>query len=146
MSTSLEEQINQLQKIIAEMESQRAVLGDETVTASLLPLQEKLAALEAEVERPKPELPTRQRKLVTLLFTDVVGSTKMTQHLDPEDTLEIMDAALRRLAEPIKAHGGHVTRFQGDALRQSSVIRSPGRMTQNKPSGPGWISWTFPRI
>ena len=49
---------------------------------------------------------------------DVVGSTStIAGHLDPEDTLEIMDGALQRLAFPIMEHGGHVTRFMGDGFK-----------------------------
>ena len=43
MSTKLDEQIKQLKRTIAEMESQRAVLGEATVEAALVPLQQKLA-------------------------------------------------------------------------------------------------------
>ncbi len=91
MSATLDEQINQLKHTITEMESQRAVLGDASVEAALVPLHQKLAGLEAQIEPSgpiPPELPVRQRKLVTLLYIDVVGSTAMTQHLDPEDTLD----------------------------------------------------------
>ena len=120
MSSTLDEQINQLKQAIAEMEAKRAVLGDATVEAALVPLHKKLAEIETQVEPSvdeQQELPTRQRKLVTLLYMDVVGSTAMTQHLDPEDTLEIMDNALPRLAAPITAHGGHVTRYTGDGFK-----------------------------
>ena len=49
---------------------------------------------------------------------DVVDSTSaIAAHLDPEDTLEIMDGALQRLAFPITEHGGHVTRFMGDGFK-----------------------------
>ncbi len=126
MSKTLDEQIKQLRLTITEMGAQRSVLGDATVEAALTPLRQKLVELEAQAELTKekaPEPPTRQRKLVTLLFMDVVGSTQMTQHLDPEDTLEIMDAALQRLAEPVKSHGGHVTRFMGDGFK--SVFGDP---------------------
>jgi class 3 adenylate cyclase len=120
MSATLDEQINQLKQAIVEIEAQRSILGDAAVNASLVPFHQKLADLEAQVtpsrEEP-PALPTRHRKLVTLLYMDVVGSTAMTQHLDPEDTLEIMDNALPRLAAPIESHGGHVTRYTGDGFK-----------------------------
>jgi class 3 adenylate cyclase len=120
MSKELEKQIQQLKQAIAEIEAQRSILGDAAVEASLEPIRQKLADLEAQIasiiEEPE-ELPTRQRKLVTLLYMDVVGSTEMTQHLDPEDTLEIMDNALPRLAAPVEAHGGHVTRYTGDGFK-----------------------------
>jgi predicted ATPase/class 3 adenylate cyclase len=48
---------------------------------------------------------------------DVVGSTEMTQHLDHEDTLLIMDDALRKLAVPVESHNGHITRFMGDGFK-----------------------------
>jgi class 3 adenylate cyclase len=120
MSLSLDEQINKLKQAIAEMEAQRPVLGDAAVDASLVPFREKLADLEAMAGSPVEEpsdIPVRQRKLVTLLYMDVVGSTAMTQHLDPEDTLEIMDNALPHLAAPINGHGGHVTRYTGDGFK-----------------------------
>ncbi len=81
MSLSLDEQINKLKQAIAEMEAQRPVLGDAAVDASLVPFREKLADLEAMAGSPVEEpsdIPVRQRKLVTLLYMDVVGSTAMT--------------------------------------------------------------------
>ncbi|MFN2266366.1 MAG: hypothetical protein ACK2UM_19070, partial [Anaerolineales bacterium] len=86
MSKTLDEQINQLNQTIADIESQRSILGDEAVEASLRPIRQRLADLESQIEaiREAPqEKPTRQRKLVTLLYLDVVGSTAMTQDLDP---------------------------------------------------------------
>ena len=47
---------------------------------------------------------------------DVVDLTAMTQNLDPEDTMEILDKAILRLAAPIEAHAGHVTRYKGDGF------------------------------
>jgi class 3 adenylate cyclase/tetratricopeptide (TPR) repeat protein len=121
MSPTPEAQIEQLKATIAAMEAQRPALGDEVVDASLAPLQSKLSELVAmlQVRGTDPsELPTKQRKLVTLLFMDVVGSTsKIAAHLDPEDTMEIMDDTLKRLAVPVEGHGGHVTRFMGDGFK-----------------------------
>ncbi len=120
MSTTLDEQINQLKQAISEIEAQRAILGDEAVDAALVPSRQKLSKLESlvepSVEKPE-ELPTRQRKLVTLLYMDIVNSTGMTQHLDPEDNLEIMEKALLHLVEPIQEHGGRVTRYTGDGFK-----------------------------
>ena len=120
MATILDEQINQLKKAIAELEAQRGILGDEAVDAALTLSRKKLSVLEAQVESPREEpidVPQRQRKLVTLLYMDVVGSTAMTQNLDPEDNLEIMDNALLRLVEPVQEHGGRITRYTGDGFK-----------------------------
>ncbi|UCD99635.1 MAG: AAA family ATPase [Chloroflexota bacterium] len=120
MPPTLDEQINQLKQTIADIESQRSILGDEVVEASLIPIRKKLADLESRAYSPTEDLldiPERKRKLVTLLFLDVVGSTAMTQDLDPEDTLDMMDHALKRLAEPIGTHAGRVTRYTGDGFK-----------------------------
>ena len=120
MVAILDDQINQLKQTIADIESQRSILGDQAVEASLLPIRKKLADLLAQAESQSEEpvdVPQRKRKLVTLLYLDVVGSTAMTQDLDPEDTMEILEKAILRLSAPIEAHGGHVTRYTGDGFK-----------------------------
>jgi class 3 adenylate cyclase/tetratricopeptide (TPR) repeat protein len=107
------EQIEKLEGTIAELEAQRGTLSDDVIDTSVAALRNQIAELSAQDERA-----VQQRKLVTLLFVDVVGSTgKIAAHLDPEDTLEIMDSALKRLAVPVENHGGHVTRFMGDGFK-----------------------------
>ena len=101
-----------LEIAIAHLESQRENLGDAVVDSALKPLQEKVAGIEA-----RGDFPDLQRKQVTILFTDIVGSTKVTSHLDPEDTRDIFDNALQRLAKPVEGHNGHVTRFMGDGFK-----------------------------
>jgi class 3 adenylate cyclase len=126
MSSSLDEQINQLKHTIAEMESQRDALGDEPVEAALVPLHKKLAELESQVKpsvEKSRELPIRQRKLVTLLDMDVVRSTEMIKRLDTEDSLVIMDSAIPCLAATIESHRGHVTRNVGVGFK--AVLGDP---------------------
>jgi len=72
----------ELEQAIAAIESQRNVLGDAVVDASIVALREKLAAMEAPARQ-------EQRKLVTVLFADLVGFTAMAERLDPEDVREI---------------------------------------------------------
>jgi len=110
MSPAGAEQVNNLEQAIAALEAQRQTLGDAVVDSALAPLREKLA----EVQSQRLE---QQRKLATILFTDVVGSTRIAQQLDPEEVVDLMDAALKRLAGPVEGHGGHVTRFQGDGFK-----------------------------
>ena len=100
----------QLEQAIAALENQREILGDAVVDAALVSMREKLSSLVAA------QSPTQQRKLATVLFMDIVGSTSITQNLDPEDSMTIMDSALQQLAKPVYSHGGRVTRFMGDGL------------------------------
>jgi class 3 adenylate cyclase len=57
-----------------------------------------------------------ERKVVTVLFCDVAGSTSMSESLDPEDVMEIMDKAFDFLIEPIIRYEGTVARLMGDGM------------------------------
>jgi predicted ATPase/class 3 adenylate cyclase len=112
MPENVQEQAAQLKNAIVTLESQREILGDAVVEASLLALHKQLAELE-----PETDTASRHKKLVSLVFVDVVDSTKIGQHLEPEEILEIMDSGLQSLAMPIEQFGGRVTRFMGDGFK-----------------------------
>jgi class 3 adenylate cyclase len=57
-----------------------------------------------------------ERRLVTILFADVKGSTAMAERLDPEDVLEIMNGAFEGMIAPIFKHDGTLARLMGDAI------------------------------
>ena len=106
----MDDSAEQIEAGIAALEAQRAVLGDAVVAMAVAPLQEKLAALRA---RPPGE---QQLKTATILFMDVVGSTRLSQQLDPEDVHAVMDGALERLTAIVRAHHGRVLQYAGDSL------------------------------
>ena len=109
---NVEQQTKELKNAIATLESQRAVLGDAVVEASLAALNKQLSELKQEGEAGE-----KHKKLASMLFVDVVGSTTLSQHLEPDEILEIMDNGLQRLAIPVEAYGGRVTRFMGDGFK-----------------------------
>jgi class 3 adenylate cyclase/tetratricopeptide (TPR) repeat protein len=103
----------QLEGVIVGLESQRALLGDALVDAALVPLRAKLATLAAA----QPSAPFEQTlKQVTVLFLDFVGSTTLSQYLDPEDIHAVMDGALARCTGIIESHKGKVLQYAGDGL------------------------------
>jgi predicted ATPase/class 3 adenylate cyclase len=57
-----------------------------------------------------------ERRIITALFCDVVGSTAMAEQLDPEEWGEIMDDAFDFLIAPIYRYEGTVARLMGDAI------------------------------
>jgi class 3 adenylate cyclase/tetratricopeptide (TPR) repeat protein len=57
-----------------------------------------------------------ERKLVTVLFADVTGSTELGEKLDAERLREVMDAFFSAMREEIEAEGGTVEKFIGDAV------------------------------
>jgi class 3 adenylate cyclase/tetratricopeptide (TPR) repeat protein len=57
-----------------------------------------------------------ERKQVTVLFCDLVGSTAIAERLDPEDYREIIDRYLERVFPEIYRFGGIVNTLAGDGL------------------------------
>jgi predicted ATPase/class 3 adenylate cyclase len=105
-------ELEQLRQAITALETQRAVLGDAIVDAALAPMREKLAALTAQETPADPQL-----KYLTILFTDIAGSTRLTQGLDPEDIMVLLDGALKHLSAVVEKFGGRATRFMGDGFK-----------------------------
>jgi class 3 adenylate cyclase/tetratricopeptide (TPR) repeat protein len=56
------------------------------------------------------------RKTVTVLFTDVAGSTSMGEHLDPESLRGVMSRYFDEMRSAVEGHGGTVEKFIGDAV------------------------------
>jgi class 3 adenylate cyclase/tetratricopeptide (TPR) repeat protein len=71
-------------------------------------LQEKMRAAGSEIEG--------ERKPVTILFADIVGSTSLAEKLDPEEWKEIVSGAHRRLGEAIYRYEGTIAQLLGDGL------------------------------
>jgi len=65
---------------------------------------------------PKAAPAQGERRIITALFCDVVRSTALAEHLDPEDWREIMNRAFAVLTGPIERYEGTVARLMGDAF------------------------------
>lgn len=59
---------------------------------------------------------TMERKLVTVLFADAIGSTSLADRLDPERLRAVLDAYFAAMAAAVDAWGGTVEKFIGDAV------------------------------
>ena len=57
-----------------------------------------------------------ERRIVTVLFADVVNSTGLAESLDPEDWTEIMNGAFEHLTGPVRRYDGTVGRLMGDGM------------------------------
>src|SRR4051812_11193500 len=63
-----------------------------------------------------PILQKMERKLVTVLFVDLVGSTQLVASADPEVARYRLEHFFRHISRCIEAHGGVVQTFAGDAV------------------------------
>jgi class 3 adenylate cyclase len=71
----------------------------------------------ARAEEDKPITATvGERRHLTVLFCDLVGSTEIAARLDPEEWREMVGAYHRAAAEAITRYGGHVAQYLGDGV------------------------------
>ncbi|HET6752039.1 MAG TPA: adenylate/guanylate cyclase domain-containing protein [Actinomycetes bacterium] len=56
------------------------------------------------------------RKTVTVVFSDLVGSTGLGERLDPESLNQVLTGYFRRARAVLEFHGGTVQKFIGDAV------------------------------
>src|SRR6516165_10130664 len=90
-------------------------------------LLDSIAALHADVSA-KPPPPhadpitdrrakdTAERRQVTVMFSDLVGSTALSARLDPEDLREVMANYHKCAAESVRRFGGFVSQYLGDGV------------------------------
>jgi len=57
-----------------------------------------------------------ERKVVTVLFADIVGFTRLAEHLDPEDVRALLAPYFARMRVELERVGGSVEKFIGDAV------------------------------
>jgi DNA-binding SARP family transcriptional activator len=70
----------------------------------------------AAPERPPLAAPTAARRLVSIVFVDICGSTAMAERLDPESMHGLLDRFMAACSAVIEEHGGAVEGFAGDSV------------------------------
>src|SRR6478609_4320520 len=62
-------------------------------------------------------LPAQEvRKTVTIVFSDLKGSTSLGERLDPESLREVMSRYFEEMRAALERHGGRVEKYIGDAI------------------------------
>jgi len=64
---------------------------------------------------PKPQ-DTAERRQVTVMFSDLVGSTALSARMDPEDLREVISAYQKCVAAAVRRFGGFVAKYMGDGV------------------------------
>ena len=70
------------------------------------------------VAAPAAPLPlnTAERRQVTVMFADLVGSTALSARMDPEDLREVISAYQKCVAETVRHFDGFVAKYMGDGV------------------------------
>src|SRR6202048_3561383 len=90
-------------------------------------LLDAIATLRAEASAPTPvcDAPlatdeaardTAESRQVTVMFSDLVGSTALSARLDPEDLREVISAYQTCVADTVRRFGGFVATYMGDGV------------------------------
>ncbi|HMD66772.1 MAG TPA: adenylate/guanylate cyclase domain-containing protein, partial [Stellaceae bacterium] len=82
-------------------------------------LLDAIAALSAEVAgatRNPPAQPEAERRQLTVMFCDLVGSTALSARLDPEDLRDVIAAYHRAVGEIVDGLDGFVANYMGDGV------------------------------
>ena len=61
-------------------------------------------------------LDTAERRQVTVMFSDLVGSTALAGRMDPEDLREVISGYQKCVAETVQRFGGFVAKYMGDGV------------------------------
>ncbi len=73
------------------------------------------AATASSTPSPHPE-DRAERRQVTVMFSDLVGSTALSARMDPEDLREVISAYQKCVAETVRRFGGFVAKYMGDGV------------------------------
>ena len=79
---------------------------------------------DAEAKAPPPKTPsvpkssqdTAERRQVTVMFCDLVGSTALSGRMDPEDLREVISAYQKSATRTVERFGGFVAKYMGDGV------------------------------
>jgi class 3 adenylate cyclase/predicted ATPase len=80
--------------------------------AAIQELANSAAAQSAAIELMPQD--TAERRQVTVMFSDLVGSTALSARMDPEDLREVISAYQRCVADTVGRFGGFVAKYMGD--------------------------------
>ena len=64
----------------------------------------------------EPRPAEAERRQLTVMFCDLVGSTPLAEHLDPEDLRTVVQAYQAACTTVVHRFGGYIARYVGDAL------------------------------
>ena len=76
----------------------------------------KVQSQEDQPPTPSTQPPTAERRQLTVMFCDLVGSTALSTQLDPEDLREVVQKYQQTCAEVIQRHEGYIAQYLGDGL------------------------------
>jgi class 3 adenylate cyclase len=94
----------------------RAAAGEPTQAVSLDELRKATPQLLAQKILAQRDRIEGERKLVTALFADIVGSTALAEGMDPEDWREVVSGTHQRVSQAVYRYEGTIAQLLGDGV------------------------------
>jgi len=88
----------------------------DAIAALRVDAKAKQPASDAASLADRPATDTAERRQVTVMFCDLVGSTALAARMDPEDLREVISAYQKCVAETVRRFGGFVAKYMGDGV------------------------------
>ncbi len=95
---------------VAAQEMGKQGIGEPTPSSALTAPASRTEALR------EPRVDVAERRQLTVMFCDLVGSTTLSTQLDPEDFRDLVRAYQQTCAEVIQRHDGSIAQYLGDGL------------------------------
>src|SRR5213592_3370550 len=123
----LKEELIDIQHVARDQDGRMLVWTGETETSSLAsasasppPVQQVITQQDpsTQVESPPtaPHTPEAERRQLTVMFCDLVDSTRLSSQFDPEEYREVVRAYQSTCTEVIQRYEGHIAQLLGDGL------------------------------
>src|SRR6266702_4202601 len=87
-----------------------------TASPMSLPATSDVSPAQGEGSRVAPPTPEAERRQLTVMFCDLVDSTRLSSQLDPEEYRDVVRAYQRVRTEVIQRYDGHIAQLLGDGL------------------------------
>jgi SAM domain (Sterile alpha motif) len=87
-------------------------------------------ATEMAATRDAPVPADAERRQLTVMFCDLVGSTELSARLDPEDLRDVIAACHRAVADVVRSFDGFIAKYMGDGERTKKQL----------PCSPSWTA------
>jgi class 3 adenylate cyclase len=108
-----------------------------SLTDEVSPSARAVLSTSGSDEESRPARGAAERRQLTLMFVDLVGSTALSARLDPEDMRAVIAAYQNACGEVIGRYEGHVAKFMGDGVLAYFGYPAPTRMTRSARSAQG---------
>ena len=104
-----EGELEQLETALAAQEALRGTVADAVIDTTV-------AALRQQIDLARRRAQPKRRRLATVLFADISGSTELGETIDAEELSDRFDALWQKLDRIIERHGGTIDKHIGDAV------------------------------